>query len=192
MMLEDRRKALVAWVAYEVMPHEPAVRDWLRRRRVPPDDINDLIQEAYAKLSAIEGFEQVRRPDSFFFQTVRNLLLDQLRRAKVVRIDLTGDFGPLWIRADEPSPEASTAARRELAVVAGLISRLPDRCRTIFQMRRIDGLSQRETAQALGITESIVENEALKAVRLIMKSLRQLEDGDVEGRAANDRATNRL
>lgn len=192
-MSDSRRRALVAWVAYEVMPHEPAVRGWLRRRGVASDDIDDLIQEGYAKLSAIDAFEQIRRPDSFFFQVVRNLMLDQMRRARVLPIDLMGgDFAALRVSADEPSPESSAAARRELALVAELIRRLPERCRRVFELRRLEGLSQRQTAERLGVTESIVENEGVKAVRMILTALRQLEGEDVTGGAAHGRASNRL
>ena len=191
--MSDSRHALVAWVAYEVMPHEPAVRAWLRRRGLSSDDIDDLIQEGYAKLSAIDAFEQIRRPDSFFFQVVRNLMLDQMRRARVLPIDLMGgDVASLRLRADEPSPEASAAARRELALVAELIRGLPERCRRVFELRRLEGLSQRQTAERLGVTESIVENESVKAVRTILAALRQLEGDEAVGGADHGRASNRL
>jgi len=57
--------------------------------------------------------------------------------------------------------------------VLRLIDRLPDRCRRVFEMRKIQGLSQREIAARLGITETVVENEVVKGLRLISRALRQ-------------------
>ena len=50
----ERRRKLSAWVAREVMPHEGAVRAWLARSRVSPEDSEDMIQEAYCALAALD------------------------------------------------------------------------------------------------------------------------------------------
>jgi len=81
------RARRVAWVAKEVMPHEPAVRRWLVRSRVPSDQIDDFIQEAYCKLSALPSIEHIQRPDAYFFQTVRSLVAEKIRQARIVSIE---------------------------------------------------------------------------------------------------------
>ncbi len=177
------RKRIVAWVATEVMPHEGAVRAWLRRSRVASDDIDDLIQEAYCKLVGLENIDQIPRPDSYFFQTVRNLLADKWRRARVIRIDVVTEIDALSVYSDDPSPERITAARREWAMVQSLIRGLPERCRRVIELRKISGLSQREIACQLGVSESVVENEAVKGVRLIMRALGEKGAGRDGGRA---------
>jgi RNA polymerase sigma-70 factor (ECF subfamily) len=62
-------------------------------------------------------------------------------------------------------------ARHELARVQAALADLPERARRIFIMRRIDGLSQKEIAGELGISESVVENEASRSLRAILKVL---------------------
>jgi RNA polymerase sigma-70 factor (ECF subfamily) len=169
--MADRAK-IVAWVGAQVMPHEAAVRAWLRRSLVSHEDIDDLIQEAYARIAALEEVDHILRPDGYFFQTVRNLLGDHLRRSRIVRIDAATEIDSLSLYDDEPSPERITAARRELARVRELIAALPDRCRRIFELRKIHGLPQREIARLLGVNESAVENDGAKGLRLILKALR--------------------
>jgi RNA polymerase sigma-70 factor (ECF subfamily) len=78
----------------------------------------------------------------------------------------------LNLSADEPSPERVVAARAELEEVLRLMSRLPARCRQVLELRKIQGLSQREIAARLGITEAVVENDVAKGLRLISKALR--------------------
>lgn len=164
---------LIAWVSTQVMPHEPAVRAWLRRSMVSPEDADDLIQEAYAALAGLDAFDQIARPDGYFFQIVRNLLTDQLRRARIVRIESVAEMDTLKAASDEPSPERVTAAKRELEMVQRVIAGLPERCRRIFEMRKINGLSQREIAARLKVSESIVENDGVKGMRLIMQAMRE-------------------
>lgn len=191
-MRNDFRQRLVTWVATSVMPHEPMVRGWLRRRLQSQEDIDDLIQDAYAKLSALESFDHIARPDTFFFQVVRNLLVDQIRRSRVVRIEAATDFDFPSVYTDEPTPERIAGARRELARVGQLIEGLPDRCRRVFTLRKVEGLSQREVAERLEVSESVVENEGVKGIRLILKAMRE-ETGDPEygGKIGHERASKR-
>ncbi|MBW8891407.1 MAG: hypothetical protein JF617_04290 [Burkholderiales bacterium] len=114
--MTSNREHIVRWVAEQVMPHEAGVRAWLRRARVPADEIDDLMQEAYAKLVGLQQVDQIESPDGYFFQVVRNLLTDKLRRAKVVRIEAVTEIEALSVCSDEPSPEQATASRRELGM----------------------------------------------------------------------------
>lgn len=153
------------------MPHEAKVRAWLKRSLVSPEDMDDLIQEAYSKLAKVEAYEQIAQPDGYFFGIVRNLLTDQRRRARVVRIDTVGNLSALNVASDEASPERVVAAKRELQRIRKLIAELPPRCRQIFELRKIEGVPQREIARRLKLTESVVENEGVKGMRLILKAL---------------------
>ena len=171
--LSVARKRRVAWVATSIMPHEAAVRAWLARSRIPPDQIDDLVQEAYCKLAGLVSVEHIQRPGAYFFQIIRSLIADRIRQSRVVRLETVTEIDALPVLDDEPSPERIVAARRELAEVLKLIAALPARCRRIFELRKIEGLSQREVAAQLGITETIVENDIVKGMRLISEALRR-------------------
>ena len=178
---EDRRK-IVAWVATHVMPHEGGVRSWLRRAGVSAEDIDDLVQEAYCRIAAVESVDRITRPDGYFFQIVRNLLFEQVRRARIVRIETVEEMDELdRVESGEPSPERVTAARRELARIQRLLDMLPEGCRRVFELRKIHDVPQRDIARMLGITESRVEYEGVRGLRMIMQALRG-EDGPVAAR----------
>lgn len=171
-MKDGDRAQRAAWTAKQVIPHEPAIRRWLARSRVPQDQIDDFIQEAYCKFSALPSVEYIVRPDAYFFQMVRNLLIQQARQSSIVNIEIFTEIDELPVLSDETSPERIVAARQELAEVLRLIGTLPGRCRQVFKMRKIEGLSQKEIARQLGITEAIVENDVVKGMRLISLALR--------------------
>jgi RNA polymerase sigma-70 factor (ECF subfamily) len=175
-MEQEKRRRIVAWVAESVMPHEANVRAWLARSRMSGEDIDDVIQEAYCRLSALDGFEAIDRPDAYFFSIARNLLASQMRRSKIVQIDAVAEIEALSPFDEAPSPERQVGARMELEKVRALLATLPERCRQIFEMRKIEGISQREIAERLGVTESMVENDGAKGVRLILAAMRRQED----------------
>ncbi|WP_115526682.1 MULTISPECIES: RNA polymerase sigma factor [Xanthomonas] len=168
---EIERTRLTRWVAREIVPHEAAIRSWLRQRGLSPEDVDDLVQEAYAKLAGLRHAEQIDSPGAYFFQTVRYLMIDQIRRARVVRIDAVGQIADLPCHVDELDPERVTNDRHELDRVLRLIEALPERCRAIIKMRKIQGLSQRDIAAQLGVSESIVENDAVKGMLLLTRAL---------------------
>lgn len=174
--MEDARdsQALAHWVAREILPFEPLVRAWLARAGASQEDSDDLIQEAYCKIAGVDdAMAHIERPSAFFFQTVRNLFRNQIHRNGIVRIESGLDYDVLVATDDTPSPERIAGDRREYARIMDLIGRLPTRCRQIFEMRKIDGLSQREIAERLNITENVVENEGARGIRMVLDGLRE-------------------
>ncbi len=159
---------VIQWIAREVLPHEGDVRKWIKRFGANGVDEDDVVQEAYCRLASIGGMEQVRSARAYFFTVVRNIILEQLRRGRVVHIDNVAEIDRLHIVDDEPSPERRFSGREELARVRRLIAGLPERCRMIFTMRKVEGLSQREIARRMGVTENVVEKEVAKGLRIIL------------------------
>jgi RNA polymerase sigma-70 factor (ECF subfamily) len=170
-MTHQKRKDIIAWVGAEILPHEADVRRWLRRAGTTPADIDDLVQEAYCRLAALDSVGHIASGRAYLFRTVRNLAIERLRRARVVRIDSVTEIDALNVVDMEPSPERIVGGRRELRRVSDLIEGLPPRCREIFKLRRIQGTPQREVARLLGVTENVVEMQTARGLRLILRAL---------------------
>jgi RNA polymerase sigma-70 factor (ECF subfamily) len=119
------------------------------------------------------------------------VVLEQVRRARVVSIETVTEIDTLYIDTGEHSPERITAGRRELARVRKLIAALPERCRRIFVMRKIEGLSQKEIAQRMGVTENIVENESVRGLRAILAACAEDAPSHDHGTTENDRTRKR-
>jgi RNA polymerase sigma factor (sigma-70 family) len=183
-MGERTRRA--AWVASRVMPHEPNVRLWLAKSRVPPSEIDDLIQQGYCRLAELKSTDGIANPGGYFLQVVRSQLQSAMRRARIVSMETVAEIESLNLSADEPSPERVVEARAELEEVLRLMDKLPARCRKVLELRKIHGLSQREIAARLGITEAIVENDVVKGLRLISQALRGRQASPARGRPSRD------
>jgi RNA polymerase sigma-70 factor (ECF subfamily) len=160
--------ARALWLSKHVLPHEPALRAWLKQRRVVDLDIDDIVQESYAKLAALESVEGIKHPKNYFFQTAFSIVATHVRRSRVVSIYAVEDIDSLNATADEPSPERQLQDRDELRRIAEAIASLPEPSREVFILRRVDGYSQREVAARLKLTENSVEHHMAKAIRFMM------------------------
>ena len=163
---------IVRWVSLHVIPQEQKVRGALRRLGVAESDIDDLIQDAYCRLAALPSVDHIDRPGAYFMQIVKNAWRDSLRRARIVRLeDFTENAAP-FVEDNAAGMEAAAIARQQLGLIETLLEALPERCRTIFTWKRMEGISQREIARRLGVSENVVENDVQKALRLIQKAVR--------------------
>jgi len=171
------------WLGRNVFPHEAALRKWLGARTASAGlEVDDIVQETYAILAALERVDHIRNGRTYMFEVAKSVVLQSLRRAKIVMIDAEANLQVLEIPEDAPSPERIAADRQELSHVSAAIAALPERCREVFTLRKIRGLSQREAAHALGIAERTVEKHMVKAHAL-------LTDAIGRGRNARDESS---
>jgi len=188
--VSEGRARIVAWLGREILPHEAAVRAWLRRSFAAAGDVDDILQETYCRLAALSTIDHIGEPRAYFFQAARSVALEQIRRARVVRIETVSEIEALDLALEEPSAERIVSGRRELERVRGLIAALPDRCRRIFELRKIEGVSQREIAQRLGVSENVVENEAVRGLRAILAAMTE-QDAPAGARGAGEKTDGR-
>lgn len=189
--LETSRCATVDWVALNILPHEGFVRAWLMRVTRRSAEVDDIIQEAYCQISELGSVAHIRSGRAYFLATARAVMLQRLRRERVVRIETVADIDALRLADDDPSPERVTGARRELERVLGLISTLPPMCRQVIELRRIHGFSQKETARRLRVSESVVENNTIRGLRVILKALAE-DAGEAQAVARRARETSHV
>lgn len=173
------------WLATHILPHEAGLRDRLSRMGgLAADQVDDLIQETYAILATRDEVASIREPRAYAYQVARSVLLQQVRRARVVPFGTLTDLEQLDAKADLPSPEQEAIARDEYARVAQAIAEMPPQTRRAFQLRRIDGLSQREIAAELGLSENTVEKHIMRGIRMLMQQFGR--GGKPRARASSD------
>ena len=171
------------WLARHVLPHEPALRAWLRQKASLGFDIDDVVQETYAILVGKASIETIRNPKTYAFQTAYSVILQQLRRAHIVPINAVADIEALEAAVDEPSPEDTVLARNELAMIHRVIAGLPRQTRQAFVMRRIEGLSQGEIARRMKLSEHTVEKHIARGIKLLLAAV--AGGGSGPGRSSN-------
>lgn len=148
------------------MPHEAFVRARLRRLALPPEDIDDVIQECYCQFAERGTFEHIERPAAYFLKAARYIVGRRRLRARVVPIDAHAEMDLFAADAD-PSPEQATAGRLDFARMRAMMAALPERCRRIVELRKLEGWSQKEIASEMGVSEKVVEKQVWLGVRAL-------------------------
>jgi RNA polymerase sigma factor (sigma-70 family) len=171
-------EARYRWIAAHIMCHEGELRGWLRRyaRSLSASDIDDLVQEAYTRLWESD-LSSVSNGRSYFYATVRNLFLEQLRRARIVPMERLGEIEALRIPTEDPGPDRQVSARQELDRLVRIVEALPPQCARAFRLQKFSGLSQREIAHEMGISEKTVEKHLATALLKVLEALTRETDG---------------
>ena len=165
--LRGMGSAIDDWFVREVLVHEQALMRFLRRNWRDHDEVPDLRQEVYARVYEAATRRMPDSPKSFLFATARHLLVDRVRHQRIVPITAVGDIEQLHVLKDELEPARWLGGREALARLARALDRLPDRCREVVWLRRIEDLPQKEIARRLGISEKTVEKHIAKGSRML-------------------------
>ncbi|MGH7947316.1 MAG: RNA polymerase sigma factor, partial [Opitutaceae bacterium] len=162
------------WFTEEVQPHESGLRNWLRRRFPWLTDIDDLVQDSFAKFVRARGEGRVNgHARSYLFQTARNAAYDQARRNNIVSIESVAEIASLSVLEAAPDSAETLTRDQELEILAQAIDSLPDRCRLIVKLQKFRGLSYQEISQQLGISVHTVNAQIQKAMRLCRNFLQE-------------------
>ena len=164
---------LDTWFKREILTHEAILVRFIARIWPRRDEIADIRQEAYARV--YEAARQVRpqTPKAFLFATARHLMADRIRRERIVSIRAGGENDYLNVLVDEISPERRVGAHQELARLAQAFDRLSMKCREVVWLRRVKGLSQKEVADRLGLTEKTIEKHLRTGARQLAHYMRE-------------------
>ncbi|BAV63379.1 RNA polymerase sigma factor [Sphingobium cloacae] len=114
----------------------------------------DVVQDAWERIAAIERKGALAEPRRYLFRIVRNLAIDISRvRKREARRD-GGDIADIaeLIPDETPSAETEMIARDELRCVLTGLEELPERTRLALTLHAVEGLKLREIAERLGIS----------------------------------------
>lgn len=153
-------------------PHESALRTYLRQSLQSLADVDDLMQETYARLLRAQRSGPIHAPRPYLFAVARNAVRDFLAHKSRANLVPITEIEHLPVLIDEANVVESVCHQQELALLAEAIAHLPERCREVILLRKIKGLSQKEIAELLGISEHTVESLASKGVRRCSDYLR--------------------
>ncbi len=166
--MSDADRQRTRWFLRHILPHEPALRGWLSRSAPPGVDPGDVIQEAYTILAELESVEGIVHPRAYLFQVARSVIVRHVRRARIVPIHTVDDLERLEHADEAASPEQHTIDRDELRRLAHAIAAMPRKTREAFVLRRVKGLSQREIAARMRISENTVETHISRGISFLI------------------------
>jgi RNA polymerase sigma factor (sigma-70 family) len=134
------------------------------KRGVRRMDLEDAVQEVFARLSRREGFSGVGGLQEYLFETASNVAVDYHRHWSSLR--RAGEHDPYddAVHAVEDfSPERIHSGKEELKAFFTVLLELPERTRNIFVLFRLEKMQKPEIARRLGLSLSAVEKNLVRA-----------------------------
>lgn len=154
------------WFCNEVLPLEPALTAYIRRRWREPDDVTDIRQEIYERALAGARTALPGHTSGYLYAIARNHIANRARRATIVSFELMSDLD-LDESLGSFQPEPELIARDELRRALRGLEQLPNRCREVVRLRKVEGLTTREVAERMGIGTDTVEKQLTLGIRAI-------------------------
>src|SRR5262249_29169266 len=111
---------------------------------------------------------------AFLIQIARNLVIDRKRRLALRSIEIArGIDNCLEVFDSIASPERQLGARQDFEHFVSAFSRVPPRRRQSILLRRVEGLSKREAASRMGVSEKAIERHLAVGMHRLTKILHE-------------------
>lgn len=147
-----------------VREHQTELLSFFRGRGAQPHDAADLAQESWSRLIRYRDVKERASLRGLLFTIARNVLHNHWRWSGLRQIEQPTDFSGFDVASELPSLERQWQAQQGLQRLEAAVAQLPDKCRTVFLLSRIEGLSNAKVAQRCGISVKMVEKHLAKAI----------------------------
>ena len=171
--------------------HQGALRRFISRIVQRPQDIDDVAQEAFLRAYRAEKGRPIEQPKSFLFRIAHNVAITELTKKSHQIIDYIADIDEsavLWI---EDSVEDQVMAEQLIGIHCEAAAQLPPRCRRVYLMRKVHGMSHKDISVELGISISTVEKHMSKGIRDCANFIDQRTSGENGNKQSDERAEQR-
>jgi RNA polymerase sigma-70 factor (ECF subfamily) len=155
--------------------HQQALRSWLRARFPWLGEVDDIVQEAVFRLwrrQCNEHSTPIKSSKAVLFSIARNAVIDLARHRAVAKTDCVAEMERLPVLDEGADVIQIVAAREELEFLAAVLRDLPARCRQVVTLTKIYGLSEREVAERLSISENTVRTHVVRGMERCTDYLR--------------------
>ena len=139
-------------------------------------EAEDVVQETLIKVwNRRSQWEEIESIEAFALTVCRNLSLDKIKRMGNDHDSLDDSAHDSPDSSSSSNPEEQTMARDQVALVRQLSDRLPEKQRSVIQLRDIEGKSYREIATIMCISEEQVKVNLYRARQTIKKKFSETD-----------------
>ncbi|RJE85860.1 RNA polymerase sigma factor [Paracoccus onubensis] len=140
----------------------------LRRGGMSDDMASDITQDAFLRMMTAKPGGEAHNPRAYLYRIARNLVIDHERRGRTVTIQHIGDQALHQIADPAPGAETIIYDRQRIRIVIRTLAELPERTQLAFRLHRLDGLSNAEIGQRIGLSTTqtwILIRDAYRHIR---------------------------
>jgi RNA polymerase sigma factor (sigma-70 family) len=146
------------------------LRRYLTRLLGNTTEAQDVAHDAYLRVYPNGDKTAADQPEAVLYTTARRLAINRLKRRSISPFSPDGAAVETAASA-APGVAQQVMARQELRLLEDAIAQLPEGCRAVLLLRKVELLSHREISERLGIAVSTVEKQHARALRLLRAAL---------------------
>ena len=175
-MIPDKREDTLDIKSFEKLftRVQPGLYAYCRKYIDDGELARDFVQESFMSLWV--NREQVNSSyESYLFRSLHNRCMSHYRAMKVragYEDSVKSRIGEAGIHSDVPYPLTELYLKDVTGLLEHCLEKLPEKCREIFVMSRMRGMSNREIADSLGLSVRTVEAQIYNALKFIKAELK--------------------
>jgi RNA polymerase sigma-70 factor (ECF subfamily) len=135
-------------------------------------DVEDVAQEAYLRAYLCEQRESIEHPKSFLFRVAKNLALTRLTRKSRLISQYIEDAGASVTLETAAGTDEELEADQCLGRYCEAIASLPEKCRQVFLLRKVHGLTHKDIGERMHLSISSVEKYLQQGILACEEHLR--------------------
>lgn len=159
-------------LAHAVEAYYEELRHFALRRTGSASMADDVVQETWIRASTSKA-GMPDNPRAYLYRMIGNVAVDHLYRCRPRERTTIDDLPTEQLASDNPPPDAVVAGREEFAILVDAVQELPEKCRQVFLLYRGRGLTMRQIAARLEISEKTVEKHIARAMIHCRQRLRK-------------------
>ena len=133
-------------------------------------EAEDIVQDALIKVwNKRDEWGELESIEAYCLTVVRNLAIDRSQKKEAQNLTLTPETQEM---PDAQTPESQFERNEQFQLVHRLVNELPEKQRTIVQLRDIEGKSYKEIAEVLDVSPQTVAYRIQQALKLLRVSLK--------------------
>ena len=140
-----------------------------RNREEAEDIVQDTMLRVWNRREEWNVWETV---EGFCLTICRNLAIDRSQKMDARHVELTPEVSEL---PDMAAPDKLMERDERLGLLHRLIAELPEKQRTILQLRDVEGKSYKEIAEILQLTEEVVKVNLFRARQRIKLKYNEID-----------------
>lgn len=169
-----RRLSLGDETAFEAVfyRYRGKVSHFVRRSAPVSADWEELVMEVFTRIWVNRAQLDPERPfEAYLFRAARNILIDEMRKKVARSVYLhEGAFAADFGENDTDSRIEDQELQNWFEAV---LRKIPEQRRQVFTMNRIEGLTYREIAGKLNISENTVDTQIRRALHFFRDELKK-------------------
>jgi RNA polymerase sigma-70 factor (ECF subfamily) len=120
-------------------------------------DVEDMAQEAYLRAYVAEQRVTIDQPKAFLFRVARNLALNKLSEKSSQITDYIEEAGATVVIETGAAIDEEIEAQQSFGLYCEAVASLPEKCRQVFLLRKVHGLTHKDIAERMALSSSSVE-----------------------------------